>query len=58
MISLKVKNSLLKLRKVFKETKDRELKYAELKIRKKQESYFLNQLMYLQKRMDKFKEKK
>ena len=35
MISLKVKNSLLKLRKVFKETKDRELKYAELKIRKK-----------------------
>ena len=44
---LKVKNSLLKLEKYFKELKVRELKDREAKIKRKRKELFLNRLLYL-----------
>ena len=44
---LKVKNSALKLKKDFVELKDTELKHGKVKIKKRYESYFLNQLLCL-----------
>ena len=44
---LKVKNSLLKLEKDFKELKDRELKDREANIKIKMKDLFLNRLLCL-----------
>ena len=44
---LRNKNSLLEFEKDFKDLKNTELRDREIKLEKKQKSYFLNQLTYL-----------
>ena len=44
---LRNKNNLLEFEKDFKDLKNTELRDREIKLEKKQKSYFLNQLTYL-----------